>query len=476
MEQDRAKVKNEVNLNEEGILQGDYNHSLLQNEDTSVVGGQKDIVTPVETSSETAVSEIRSTDASNIHSHASDSTVSISSRPVEDVSAILSSKVNERSTVDSCSPQGNQISQKSPTGIEKENSSESIEETQFSESNISSNIKSGDDQIQSDETNSKNTSKVNRGNNHNCVSLTVTDVESSENQESFSHDMELVNLEEYENTESDSQYYEQTGARQLMSHSKSDIELSSEERKAELYKYTQIQLQGKNSIKHDSSIDAFKSSISSSESYNDFHYWRQPMASLDIEDGSAMITVKQFKDSKIKEDCSEIKKFNVDRDDTTQFELDDEVDDQVVLASLTGMNTRSVVDERKPESKSVNLEDLDDLDEVKNDEKLNEVEIVDLKASSTLEGDGIELLADSITDPCEDSVENSSADEDLQAALKEQLKISTQSSDLITETENFLANVKAEVSTADYRDLSDDTSSNKGKHLRLLIIDTTSKW
>merc|ERR1719412_1013580 len=139
------------------------------------------------------------------------------------------------------------------------------------------------------------------------------------------------------------------------------------------------------------------------------------------------------------------------------------------------MNTRSVVDERKTESKSVNLEDLDDLDEVKNDEKLNKVEIVDLKASSTLEGDGIELLANSITDPCEDSVENSSADEDLQAALKEQLKISTQSSDLITETENFLANVKAEVSTAgECHYLTDDTSSNKDNPTRLSDDESTT--
>jgi hypothetical protein len=92
-----------------------------------------------------------------------------------------------------------------------------------------------------------------------------------------------------------------------------------------------------------------------------------------------------------------------------------------------------------------------------------------------LEGDGIELIADSISDSCEDSVENSSADEDLQAALKEQLKISTQSSDLITETENFLANVKAEVSTAgEYLNLADDTSSNKDNNTRLSDDESTT--
>merc|ERR1712223_224445 len=264
----------------------------------------------------------------------------------------------------------------------------------------------------------------------------------SQNQED---DMELVSLEE--DNDNEVTYDIQSGRKHFMSHSQSDIDLSSEERRLELYKNRLTSGQPSNA-----SEDVNKGSLPSSESFNDFHYWRQPMATLEISDSSS--PTKKLEVSGDNEG-----KIGTENKSTTDFELEDEIDDQVVLASLTGMNTRKVVEEKQAESNSMNLEELDDLDVIRPDDKLNEVEVIDLKATDSLEGDGIELVVEPLL--TESSNHSSNVDEDLNTALKEQLQLSKESSNLITETEGFLEDVKSETLGDEDNISSNDKSNSK---------------
>ena len=155
-------------------------------------------------------------------------------------------------------------------------------------------------------------------------------------------------------------------------------------------------------------------------------------------------------------------KIGTENKSTSDFELEDEIDDQVVLASLTGMNTRKVIEEKQAESNSMNLEELDDLDVIRPDDKLNEVEVIDLKATDSLEGDGIELVVEPLL--TDSSNHSSNVDEDLNTALKEQLQLSKESSNLISETEGFLEDVKSKTLGDEDRSTSNnDKSNSKGK-------------
>ena len=138
------------------------------------------------------MSEISSTNASNVQRNSSDSTFSLSSGPLDEVpSSMISSKFNENNNVDIPSTDGVKMSRRSPAVTEEESALESNEEKGFSERNLSSNVISGNDQIYGDENNSQSNCTVKSGNtpdfsadsrsNHYCVTLTVKDVESSEN-------------------------------------------------------------------------------------------------------------------------------------------------------------------------------------------------------------------------------------------------------------------------------------------------------
>merc|ERR1712223_500190 len=258
-------------------------------------------------------------------------------------------------------------------------------------------------------------------------------------------DMELVSLEE--DNDNEVTYDIQSGRKHFMSHSQSGIDLSSEERRLELYKNRLTSGQPSNA-----SEDVNKVSLPSSESFNDFHYWRQPMATLEISDSSS--PTKKLEVSGDKEG-----KIGTENKSTSDFELEDEIDDQVVLASLTGMNTRKVIEEKQAESNSMNLEELDDLDVIRPDDKLNEVEVIDLKATDSLEGDGIELVVEPLL--TDSSNHSSNVDEDLNTALKEQLQLSKESSNLITETEGFLEDVKSETLGDEDNMSSHDKSNSK---------------
>ena len=272
-----------------------------------------------------------------------------------------------------------------------------------------------------------------------------------------SDDMELVSLEDNEN---EVIHEIQSGKKHLMSHSQSDIDLSSEERRLELYKN---RLTSRSGLQNDTSVDVNKITLPSSESFNDFHYWRQPMASLDIVDSNT--SKKEFEVLDEKESFDEKPNIGDEKKTVSDLELEDEIDDQVVLASLTGMNTRTVTEGKSTESKPMNLEELDDLDVIRHDDTLNEVEVIELKPSDSLEGDGIELVVEPLTEGnSELNVEASNVDEDLNTALKEQLQLSKESSELITETEGFLEDIKSETtSDGDDLTLNKDTFSDKGK-------------
>ena len=277
--------------------------------------------------------------------------------------------------------------------------------------------------------------------------------ESPQTKESFD-DMELVSLEDNDNEVS---YDIQSGRKHFMSHSQSDIDLSSEERRLELYKNRLTKGSGQ---QKDSSEEANKGSLTSSESYNDFHYWRQPMATLDIvESNSLKKGVEPSSDGQCPKKDGET---GVENKMNSELELDDEIDDQVVLASLTGMNTRKTNEGKQAESNPIDLEELDDLDVIRADDKLNEVEVIELKAADALEGDGIDLVVEPLLS--ESANETVNVDEDLNTALKEQLQLSKDSSKLINETQGFLEGVNSEKSEdEDELTLNKDTFSNEGK-------------
>ena len=278
--------------------------------------------------------------------------------------------------------------------------------------------------------------------------------ENSQTQESYD-DMELVSLEDNDNEVS---FDIQSGKKHFMSHSQSDIDLSSEERRLELYKNRLTSGSGQ---QKDSSDDVNKVSLPSSESYNDFHYWRQPMATLDIVDStSSKKDIEVLKEDKgLKKDES----TEAEGKTNSEIELDDEIDDQVVLASLTGMNTRKAAEGKQAETNSIDLEELDDLDIIRTDDKSNEVEVIEVKEADALEGDGMDLVVEPLLN--DSSNETSNVDEDLNTALKEQLQLSKESSKLISETEGFLDSAQSEKSEDDDDEhtLSKDTFSNKGK-------------
>ena len=265
--------------------------------------------------------------------------------------------------------------------------------------------------------------------------------------EPLTSDMELVNLEDDE--ECDQQFKSDVikeAKVSIMTHSKSDSDLSTEERRAEFYKIEANPVIEEHNAKADPNIFRNKLSLPTSESFNDFHYWREPMASLDIECPNAEIPNKEPQALKETED-EENDEIIVIQKENTEIDLDDEIDDQVVLASLTGINSRHILDEKKTETNSIDLEDLDDLDVIKDGEKLNALEIVDLSLGNALEEDGIKLMVEPLSESDSDINAKTFVDEELACAFNEQLEISSQRSELITETENLLPNV-SEVSTA----------------------------
>ena len=501
MEQTRAKANNEATLaSVSSVLEGDETNSLsLEKENQLLVGVRKtDISAYVETLSEEPACTSKSKTTSTVQSNLSPSTSLLSSEPIprtkeSTTETLVPVTVNENNNVDSsdtnahpASSEEFKILQTDSTGIQEQNTLETITEQNMKDNSMSnSNINiSGNDKKDNDE----NSDKINNCGDSNinnveyiikasdrgdspeesvcateCVTLKQVNVPSSEIMESIMNDMELVNLEDEEKEDLLLKGEAQIESKiNILSHSKSDSDLSTEERRAELYNDRLNPVLDEQNLKTESTVNRNKPALPTSESFNDFHYWREPMVSLDIEYPNATIGSKTQQITKT-EHLAQNDEVCVIEKEITGLDLDDEIDDQIVLASLTGINTRPIVDTKKVESSSINLEDLDDSDIIKHDEKLNEVEIVDLSAPQS-DGDGIELMVEPLTESAEDlNVKEISVDDDLTSALSDQLKISSQSSQVLTETENFLSNVNTEISTVEPFKTSDETWLDKGK-------------
>ena len=151
-------------------------------------------------------------------------------------------------------------------------------------------------------------------------------------------------------------------------------------------------------------------------------------------------------------------------DDEIELDLDEEIDDQIVLASLTGVNTLTTSDEKKSESNLVNLEELDY--NIPGTEELAEAEIVGLACSQVSKEDDIEIMVEPLNEVLKDTNEVAKttindADE-LSSALDDQLKI-TCSSTLLAEPDKSLSNVKEDDIVSTRSATVTDMAFDKGK-------------
>ena len=493
MEQSRAKLNIEAKVDSVPpvIVDDKANSSPSTCGEQVVVGAMKiDTSESVKTSALEAKPESNSSLSSTLKSPSSTSSSGAPSK----VPSIISGNINENNNAENLLSVKTNVEQNIPTDLEKVSALQAIDEDNICGNGIDSSINViSDDKSYNygsiSDNNSKNNSKSSLGdcsqkddnlcspetrNNSECVKLSQDTDLSSRMAVINLDDMELVNLEDEEHGDSIMQYEGQKELKNIMSHSKSDSDLSSEERRAELYRqrlHSGIQNLNMN---QNSTAKSNKSFMHSSESFNDFHYWREPMASLEIEDSNASSTSEDRPELKINED-SALEQRSCSIKEITETDLDDEIDDQLVLASLTGMNTRTNSDEKKLGSNSpFDLEDLDD-DIIQHDKQLDKVDMVDLKPSNTSKSEGREYKDELLTDSTKHlDVENSSTDKNSMVALSEQTDISSQSSELIAETEYFLSNVKSEIPTSQDSPIpSKGASLSKGKFNMDMYLNTT---
>ena len=228
-------------------------------------------------------------------------------------------------------------------------------------------------------------------------------------------DMELVNIE----NELEDGCNSSDTTKPHLSHSKSDGDLSMEERRAQVYKDRSQQAQSISATdsQHPTTIAGNTTCLHTSESFNDFLYWREPVATLDIgEDSTATSNPQEVAgNAKVVDQLEEME--------------DEEIDDEIVLASLIGgvNSTRPTIgDTNKKEQ--IDLEDLDQ--NVQDD-----VEVVVLGSVET-EEDDIELMVE----PLAEAVKTTSIEgmDLLDKALKYQTDMTSESSKLLCETDKLL--------------------------------------
>lgn len=392
MEQNRAKLNEETQSNSNtgkkefssGTAEKGYDTTLSEKV-TEAPTGQGSL--PLESSPNVA-SDIQ---------HLASSESIISSSSVYGNSSTSSASINENINAD-CTAPVTKVQEKTITSAEEISDLESIDKEDTSERDIqgnvdiSGNVRACEDKARNVVTMCHPSSNLDENVHSNeSDTLTKKDVISPE---VVMDDMELVSLEDEVQGDILTHHESQEESKLILSHSKSESQLSSEERRAELYIGKSNQFFGKYQSKKDVLVDGNIISLPSSESFNDFHYWREPLASVEIEESNDSNTIADFEVLKTTDESSKIpNKYTIEIDKVSEMELDDEIDDQIVLASLTGMTTRSTVDEKK-ESSLTDLEDFDDFDVMKADDKLKEVEIIDLNTSNILTEDGTELLVE----------------------------------------------------------------------------------
>ena len=463
MEQNRAKLNEETQANSSTGKKEFSSGTAEKRYDTTL----SEKVTEAPTGKGSLPLEPSPNVASDIQHLASSASIISSSSVHGNSSTISSASINDNINADFPAPV-TKVQEKTITSAEEISDLESIDKEDTSERDIqgnvdiSGNVRPCEDKARNIVTMCHPSSNLDENVSFNeSATLTKKDVISPE---VVMDDMELVSLEDEVQGDILTHNESQEESKLILSHSKSESQLSSEERRAELYIGKSNQFFGKYQSKKDALVDGNIISLPSSESFNDFHYWREPLASVEIEESNDGNTIADFEVLKTTDESSKIpNRYTIEIDKGSEMELDDEIDDQIVLASLTGMTTRSTVDEKK-ESSLTDLEDFDDFDVMKADDKLKEVEIIDLNTSNILTEDGTELLVEPLANLANKlNIENKMDDQEADGIISGQTLTLSEAENSVDDTKIVTREDTEITETLDSSNIITKMSHNNGK-------------